>query len=76
MQHKQSFPSIHSCVCASRQIVLDDNDVIILLEEGADGFARMDALFHVQVRRRLVKHVDVGLLYSNDSDRKTLQLAA
>jgi hypothetical protein len=46
-------------VVEHREIVLYHNDVLVRLDEGADGHGSLQALLHVQVRRRLVKHETV-----------------
>ena len=37
------------------EVVLDDDDVVVLLQQAADRLGGVDALLHVQVRRRLVE---------------------
>lgn len=61
-------------IVENRQIVLDDNDVVVVSEERANDQGSTQSLLDIEVRRRLVKHVDVGLLDSNGSDGKTLKL--
>ena len=39
-----------------------------------DSFCSIQALLDVQIRRRLIKHEDVGLLYADHGTREALQL--
>ena len=61
-------------VVENRQIVLDDNDVVVISEERANDRGSSQSLLDIEVGRRLVEHVDIGLLNSNSSDGKTLKL--
>mmetsp|Transcript_30853 Transcript_30853/g.75673 ORF Transcript_30853/g.75673 Transcript_30853/m.75673 type:complete len:285 (-) Transcript_30853:192-1046(-) len=55
--------------------MLDDNNVVVLLEKRTDRLGGLDTLLHIQVRRRLVKHVDISLLNSHNSNGKALKLS-
>ena len=56
--------------------MLDDDDVLFDVEQGADDPARLQPLLDVEVRRRLVEHVHVRVLHRDDGDGEPLQLAA
>lgn len=58
------------------EIVLDRDHVFVLAAELADGLCGAQTLAHVQVGRRLVEHVHVGLLDEGDGDGESLQLTA
>ena len=45
-----------------REIVLDDDDVVVRAHEVSDGPGRVQPLLHVEVRRGLVEHEDVRFL--------------
>lgn len=56
------------------QIVLDDNDVVIITEKRANDSGSSQTLLDIQVRRRLVKHVYIGILDADGTDGETLKL--
>ena len=56
------------------QIVLDDNDVCLVAHQLPDGQGGVEPLLDIQVRRRLVKHEDVGFLDAHHGAGKALQL--
>jgi hypothetical protein len=66
-------------VIQNGQIVLDNNNIlltngdILVSEETADGASGVETLLNVEVRGRLVEHIDVGLLDANNSNSETLQ---
>jgi len=60
-------------VVEHRQIVLHHNNVLGRLEERAQCFGRVKTLLHVQVGRRLVKHVHVCVLDAHRGAGETLQ---
>lgn len=75
-----------------RQIVFNNNDIVIRPEELADGAGSRQTLLDIEVRRRLVKHVPtetlefnqewklgfvhIGLLYTNQANGKSLELSS
>lgn len=60
-------------IVESRQIVLDDDDVVIVADKRANHLGGAQTLLDIEIRRRLVKHVDIGLLDANRADGKTLK---
>lgn len=60
------------------EIVLDADDVRggRNFQEAANDERRFHALAHIEVTRRLVKHVRVGVLEGDDADGESLQLSA
>lgn len=61
-------------VVEDRQIVLDDNDVTVGSEQAANQTTGCKTLLDIQEGRRLVEHVDIGLLHADHADGETLQL--
>lgn len=61
-------------VVENRQIVLDDNDVVVITEQRANDLGSAQSLLDIEVGRRLVEHVDVGLLDANGTNGETLKL--
>ena len=61
-------------VVQNGQVVLDNDDIVGDAQEGANGSGGVETLFHVQVRRGLVEHVDVGLRNANQCNGHALQL--
>lgn len=60
-------------IIESRQIVLDDDDVVIVADKRTNHLGRTQTLLDIEIRRRLVKHVDIGLLDANRANGKTLK---
>lgn len=58
------------------QIVLDDDNVVVWAEEGADDGGSLKTLLDIEVGGRLVEHVDIGLLDTDGSDGETLEFSA
>jgi hypothetical protein len=61
-------------VIENRQIVLDNDDVVVITEERADDQSGAQTLLDIEVRGRLVEHVDIGLLDGDSSNSETLEL--
>lgn len=55
------------------QIVLDNDDVVVGAEEGANDAGGAQSLLDIEVRGRLVEHVDIGLLNADGTDSETLK---
>lgn len=60
-------------IVESRQIVLDNDDIVIVADKRTDHLGRAQTLLDIEIRRWLVKHVDVGLLDANRANGKTLK---
>mmetsp|Transcript_20895 Transcript_20895/g.53905 ORF Transcript_20895/g.53905 Transcript_20895/m.53905 type:complete len:308 (+) Transcript_20895:927-1850(+) len=58
------------------QVVLDANHVALGMQQGADAARGVQTLLDVEVRARLVEHVDLRVLHHDHADREALQLAA
>lgn len=56
------------------QIVLDNDDVVIVTEKRANDSGGGETLLDIKIRRRLVKHVDIGILDADGTDGETLEL--
>ena len=54
------------------EVVLDDDDVALGAREAANRPSGAETLFHVQVRRRLVEHEDVGVLDADNGAGESL----
>jgi len=50
--------------------------VRLRVEEASDNARSLEALLHIEVRRRLIKHVDVRISNGDDRNRKALQLSS
>mmetsp|Transcript_39690 Transcript_39690/g.99360 ORF Transcript_39690/g.99360 Transcript_39690/m.99360 type:complete len:356 (+) Transcript_39690:1363-2430(+) len=61
-------------IVQNREVMLYDDDVVVLEEEGSDGLGSLDSLLDIEVGGGLIKHVDLSLLYGNHSNGKTLKL--
>jgi hypothetical protein len=61
-------------IVENRQIVLDDDDVVVVTEERANNHSSAQTLLDIEVGRRLVEHVDIGLLDGNGTNGETLKL--
>jgi len=57
------------------QIVLHHNDIVIGSEQTADLAAGGQTLLDIEKRRRLVEHVYIGLLDTDEGDGEPLQLS-
>jgi hypothetical protein len=57
------------------QIVLDADNVVVRAEQATDLASSSKTLLDIQERRRLVEHVDVGLLYADKGNGETLELS-
>ena len=62
-------------VVQDRQIVLNDNDIIIWSQELSNRTRSAETLLDIQVRRRLVKHIDICLLNADETNGETLKLS-
>jgi hypothetical protein len=60
-------------IVKDRQIVLDDNDIVVVAEQRTNNLGGTQTLLDIEIRRRLVKHVDIGFLDANSADGKTLK---
>ncbi len=58
------------------QIVFHHDYVVVAVDHASDCFGRFYALFHVQVGRGLVEHVDPHVLHRNDHYCSTLQFSS
>lgn len=56
------------------QIVLDDNDVVIITEQRPDDASSAQTLLNIKVGRRLIEHVDIGLLDADGANGESLKL--
>ena len=54
--------------------MLDDDDVIRRSDQASDGPSSSETLSDIKIRRWLVKHVDVGLPNTGNSNGESLQL--
>ena len=54
--------------------MLDNDDIAVRSEQTADQATSGETLLDIQEGRRLVEHVDIGLLHANHADGETLQL--
>lgn len=54
--------------------MLDDNDVAVWSQKTTDQTTSGQTLLDIEEGRGLVKHVDIGLLDTDNGDRETLQL--
>ncbi len=57
------------------QIVLDNDDIVVWTEKRSDDGGSLETLLDIKVGRRLVEHVDIGLLDTDSSDSETLKLS-
>lgn len=55
------------------QIVFDDNDVVVVTEKRSDDHGSAQTLLNIEVRGRLIEHVDIGLLDTDGTDGETLK---
>lgn len=55
------------------QIVFDDNDVVVVTEKRSDDHGSAQTLLDIEVRGRLIEHVDIGLLDTDGTDGETLK---
>lgn len=62
-------------VVQDRQIVLDDNDIVVGTKQTADLTCGGKTLLDIEERGRLVEHVHIGLLNAYEGDGETLQLS-
>ena len=53
--------------------MLDNDDVVVIAEERSDDQSSTQTLLDIEIRGRLVEHVNIGFLDSNSSDSKTLE---
>ena len=56
--------------------MFDNNDIVIVSEEGTDDARSAQPLLYIEVRGWLVEHVHIGLLNANGADGEALKLAA
>lgn len=54
--------------------MLNNNHVVAVVAEGSNHSGGIESLLDVQVRGRLVKHVDVYLLHAGETDNEALEL--
>ena len=54
--------------------MLDNDDIAVRSEQTADQATSGKTLLDIQEGRRLVEHVDIGLLHAHHADGETLQL--
>jgi hypothetical protein len=54
--------------------VLDNDDIAVRSEQTADQATSGETLLDIQEGRRLVEHVDIGLLHAHHADSETLKL--
>lgn len=60
-------------VVEDRQIVLDDNDIIIVTKQGANDGRGTQPLLDIEIGRGLIEHVDICLLDAHSADGESLQ---
>ena len=61
-------------VVENRQIVFNNDDIVVGLRQRANDTSSSQTLLDIQVRGGLVKHVNIGFLDTDSSDGKSLQL--
>lgn len=61
-------------IVENRQIVLDDDDVVVGAEKRADDTGGSQSLLDIEVGRGLVEHVNIGLLDADCANGETLKL--
>ena len=57
------------------QIVLNNNDVVVVPQQRSYNLGGTETLLHIEVGRRLVKHVHIGLLNADGTNSESLELS-